>query len=103
LGRGSNVENLYIDVLYHHAKFGRNMCKNVHFYKEKTNILIPFFTDMQVISGKSLYERSQKWCTRVVSNSGNSVGSSASVQEGSTLKVIGLTQLQACLKKIIKK
>jgi hypothetical protein len=34
----------------------------------------------------------------IVSRSGNSVGSSASVQEGSTLKLIRLTQLQACPK-----
>jgi hypothetical protein len=40
--------------------------------------------------------------TRTVSRSGNGVRSSASVQEGSTLKVIRLTQLEAYPKKLWK-
>jgi hypothetical protein len=36
--------------------------------------------------------------TRTVSRSGNGVVSGASMQEGSILKAIRLTQLQACLK-----
>jgi hypothetical protein len=40
--------------------------------------------------------------TRTVSSSGSSFGSGASMQEGSTLKVIRLTELQACVKKIKK-
>jgi hypothetical protein len=40
-----------------------------------------------------------KMHTRTVSRSGNGVESGASVQEGSTLKVIRLIQLQACPKK----
>jgi hypothetical protein len=38
--------------------------------------------------------------TRTVCRSGSGVGSDASMQEGSTLKAIRLTQLQACPKKL---
>jgi hypothetical protein len=38
--------------------------------------------------------------TRTVSRTVNGIGSVASMQEGSTLKVMGLTQLQACPKKL---
>jgi hypothetical protein len=40
---------------------------------------------------------------RTVSRGDNSVAGGASMQEGSTLKVIRLTQLQACPKKIVPK
>jgi hypothetical protein len=45
------------------------------------------------------YARSLKRRTSTVTRSGNGVGSGASMQEGSTLKTIRLTQLQACPKK----
>jgi hypothetical protein len=42
----------------------------------------------------------EKRRTRTVSRSHNGVRSDASIQEGSTLKAIRLTQLQACPKKL---
>jgi hypothetical protein len=44
--------------------------------------------------------RSRKRHTRTVSRSVNGIGSGASMHEGSTLKAIRLTQLQACPKKL---
>jgi hypothetical protein len=40
---------------------------------------------------------------RTVSRKGNGVGSVVSMQEGSALKAIRLTQLQACTRKLKKK
>jgi hypothetical protein len=47
--------------------------------------------------------QSRKRHTRTVSRSGNGVGSGTSMQNGNTSKVITLTQLQACPKKLQKK
>jgi hypothetical protein len=44
------------------------------------------------------YALSRKRLTRTVSRNGNGVGSGVSVQEGSTLKAVRLTQLHACTK-----
>jgi hypothetical protein len=49
------------------------------------------------------YTRSRNRRTRTASRSGYSVGSGASMQEGSILNVILLTRLHACPKKITKK
>jgi hypothetical protein len=46
--------------------------------------------------------QSRRRCTRTVFKSGNSIGNCASLKEGSTLKVINLTQLQAGPKKLYK-
>jgi transposase len=48
------------------------------------------------------YAQSQKRCIRTVSRSGNSTGSGTSMQEWSTLKATGLTQLHVCPKKLQK-
>jgi hypothetical protein len=67
----------------------------------------PLWKDDEFIRSKRLrkirrwsYVRSQKRHTRAVSRSDNGIGSCASMQEGSTLMVIRLTQLQACSKKL---
>jgi hypothetical protein len=44
------------------------------------------------------YARSRKRCTRTVSRSGDSVGSGASMQEGSTLKAISSLSCRHVLK-----
>jgi hypothetical protein len=63
-------------------------------------------SDIQEIMENSqmkLHVIQKKRHTRTASRSGSGIGSGASMQEGSTLKVIRLTQLQACPKKKCKK